>query len=262
MADYYVILGLEPSCSQRDIKRAFREKAKRLHPDVAGSGKDSQEQMRVLLEAYQALSDSELRREYDRRFRKTFERYSFDYRTFLRSRAYDPVSASKLVFYDLLHGWEEEALEVYDRLNASGDFVPDDYMDREDAMDCAFILAEEYEKRERFLEAFGLYRYCIGMERKKPYFRHFYPEILMRIKELIRLRLPRAVGPDQLLDCLAEMIGLGLPKRETAQFHRQRAETEFKLGRLEDARTDLEAALALDRKIPGVQYLKKWTGIE
>jgi hypothetical protein len=259
--DFYRILGVTPSSSQKEIKKSFREKAKRLHPDLAGESQETAGLMRILLEAYQTLSDQELRRDYDKRFKKTFERYSFDYRSYLKGRD-DPESAAKLIFYDLLHDWEDEALEAFDRLSERPGFRLEICLDREDAMDCAFLLAEEYEKRERFMDAFGQYRYCIEMERQKAYFRHFYPEILMRTKELIRLRLPKEANPQALLDCLAAMVRLGLPKRETAGFYKQRADIEFKLGRREDARRDVEAALALDKKMPGIQYLKKWTGIE
>lgn len=261
MEDYYRVLGLAPSSSQRDIKKAFREKAKRLHPDLAGESHETARQMRVLLEAYQTLSDQELRREYDKRFRKAFERYSFDYRSYLRQRN-DGESLAKLVFYDLLHGWEDEALDVYGGLAALPGFRLDASLDREDAMDCAFLLAEELEKRERYRDAFVQYRYCLEMERKKAYFRHFYPEILMRTKELIRLRLPKEAEPDELLDCLAAMIELGLPKRETAGFHKQRAEIELKLGRIGEARRDVEAAIGLSKNLPGIRYLRKWTGLE
>ncbi len=262
MDDYYQSLGLKPSSNQKEIKRAFRERAKRLHPDIAGSGTRSADQMRLLLEAYQTLSDPELRREYDKRFRKTFERYSFDYRSFLKTRADDPVSQVKLIFYDLLHGWEDEALDIYALLSTAGGFYLDEHMDREDAMDCAFLLAEEYEKREAYAQAFDLYRYCIEMERPKPYFRHFYAEILLRTKELIRLRLPKVLSPPQMLDALAQMIALGLPKKECAGFHKQRADIEFKLGWMDEARRDVECALALDKKMGGIGYLKKWAGIE
>lgn len=261
MEDYYRVLGVAPSSSHREIKRAFREKAKLLHPDLAGESAGTARLMQNLLEAYETLSDQALRRDYDKRFKAAFERYSFDYRSYLKGRN-DPESAAKLVFYDLLHGWEDEAIEVYGALASLPGLDLDDCIDREDAMDCAFLLAEEFEKRERYRDAFAQYRYCIEMERKKPYFRHFYPEILMRTKELIRLRLPKEASPQELLDCLEAMIRLGLPKKETAGFHKQRADIEFKLGRMDDARRDVEAALALNRKTPGIQYLKKWTGIE
>ncbi len=261
MQDHYQILGVSPSASGKEIKRAFRTRAKRLHPDMPGSGHDAAAQMRALLEAYEILSDPDLRREYDKAHRRSYERFSFDYRSFLKSRPDDPESQAKLVFYDMLHGWEDEAISVHD----SGGLAAiglDRLMDREDAMDCAFLLAEEYERRERYREAFDCYRFCILREAERPYFKHFLPEIRMRIKELARVRLPRAVGEEELLGYLSALASLGFPRKESARFLRHRAEINVRLGRIPDARDDLVAAIALDRKLSGIAHLRKWTGIE
>jgi curved DNA-binding protein CbpA len=261
LRDYYQVLGVSPSSSGKEIKRAFRELAKRLHPDLAGKEDAGAERMRLLLEAYETLSDPELRREYDKRHRRAFERFSFDYRAFLKSRLEDPASQAKLIFYDILHGFEDEAVELRDARGFPAEELAR-LLDREDAMDCAFLLAEEYERRGRYPEAFRDYRACLEMERERPYFRHFTPEIRMRIKELVRVRLPRAVGEEEFLAYLEIMASMDFPKKERARFLRHRAEVNLRLNRREDARADLLSALALDRKLPGTAHLRKWTGIE
>src|SRR2546428_765417 len=64
--DYYNLLGVKPNASPSTIKAAFKKLALQYHPDVY-EGEDAQERMRILLLAYQTLSDPEARRAYDAR---------------------------------------------------------------------------------------------------------------------------------------------------------------------------------------------------
>ncbi len=61
--DYYKILGINKTATQDEIKKAFRKKAKDLHPDK-NNGKTSKEFNDVNL-AYETLSDTKKRHEYD-----------------------------------------------------------------------------------------------------------------------------------------------------------------------------------------------------
>ncbi|KAI1719951.1 dnaJ domain-containing protein [Ditylenchus destructor] len=63
--DFYKILGVPKTASLRQIKSAYREKAKVLHPDVNKS-EDAEEQFQDLTSAYEVLSDEEKRNVYDR----------------------------------------------------------------------------------------------------------------------------------------------------------------------------------------------------
>jgi DnaJ-class molecular chaperone len=62
--DYYSVLGVSRDASDVEIKRAFRELARRHHPDVGPA--DNGEAFREINEAYAALSDPEARARYDR----------------------------------------------------------------------------------------------------------------------------------------------------------------------------------------------------
>ncbi len=63
--DYYELLGVPRGASEGDIKKAFRRRARELHPDVSDAP-DAQERFREVAEAYEVLSNSERRQVYDR----------------------------------------------------------------------------------------------------------------------------------------------------------------------------------------------------
>jgi molecular chaperone DnaJ len=63
--DYYELLGVARDASDADIKRAFRNLARELHPDVSDEP-DAEARFKEVVEAYEVLSKSETRGLYDR----------------------------------------------------------------------------------------------------------------------------------------------------------------------------------------------------
>lgn len=63
--DYYAILGVARFASESDIRAAFRRLAQQYHPDVAMIKSIGEERFKEVNEAYEVLSDTESRREYD-----------------------------------------------------------------------------------------------------------------------------------------------------------------------------------------------------
>jgi DnaJ-class molecular chaperone len=64
--DYYTVLGVSRSATEKDIKTAYRKLARKHHPDVNPGDKNSEELFKEIGEAYSVLSDPEKRKKYDR----------------------------------------------------------------------------------------------------------------------------------------------------------------------------------------------------
>jgi len=64
--DPYEVLGVGRDASEQQIKKAFRQLARELHPDVNAHDPDAEEKFKEAAEAYEILSDSERRATYDR----------------------------------------------------------------------------------------------------------------------------------------------------------------------------------------------------
>src|ERR1017187_3717520 len=64
--DPYEVLGIEREASAQQIKKAFRQLARELHPDVNAHDPDAEEKFKEAAEAYEILSDPERRATYDR----------------------------------------------------------------------------------------------------------------------------------------------------------------------------------------------------
>ena len=65
--DYYKILGLENNkVTPEQIKLAYREQAKKYHPDVNIGNKNAEERFKDINEAYRVLSETNAKRKYDR----------------------------------------------------------------------------------------------------------------------------------------------------------------------------------------------------
>jgi molecular chaperone DnaJ len=63
--DFYDVLGVKKDASEADLKKAFRQMAKKYHPDVNPGDKAAEAKFKEVNEAYDILSDSQKRARYD-----------------------------------------------------------------------------------------------------------------------------------------------------------------------------------------------------
>ena len=64
--NYYKILGITQKTSKADIKKRYRELAKKYHPDTNSGSKEAEDKFKIISEAYEVLIDAKKRKAYDR----------------------------------------------------------------------------------------------------------------------------------------------------------------------------------------------------
>ena len=63
--DYYKILGVNKDIPQKDVREAYRKRAKQFHPDLHPNDPKAKAKFQALNEAYDVINDPEKRRLYD-----------------------------------------------------------------------------------------------------------------------------------------------------------------------------------------------------
>jgi len=70
--DYYEILGVKKTATEAELKKAYRDLAKKFHPDKHKGDKAAENKFKEISEAYAVLSDKDKREQYDRLGREAF----------------------------------------------------------------------------------------------------------------------------------------------------------------------------------------------
>src|SRR5437764_250151 len=64
--DYYDVLGVPRSASEKDIRQAYRKLARQYHPDLNPNDKRAEARFKEIGQAYEVLGDADKRKLYDR----------------------------------------------------------------------------------------------------------------------------------------------------------------------------------------------------
>ena len=246
MTDYYKVLGVRKNATASEIRRAYKLKAKQLHPDV--TGKDSKS-FQELLEAYETLSNSRSRKLFDQKEEASYRPWehkkskdSFDYRKWLIERG-DEESMAKLIFLDLIRHNEDMAVKEFKEINMKfSNFRLSYWLPREDFMDFGFILAEEMVLRKEYYEAVILLEQIIKMEYSYSYFKLFFPEVKALAKNILRHNIEGFLNDELLLDCYERALELQFGPVDDKYFLSKMSEAYKRIGDFATAAGCLKAA--------------------
>lgn len=113
--DYYKILNLETNrVSINEIKIAYREQAKKYHPDVNIGNKNCEERFKDINEAYKILSDSAAKKKYDRIWNRNVGNRNATYK-------YTPKGDFFTIFFGNVD--EEKGVKTSSKIPAKGENV-------------------------------------------------------------------------------------------------------------------------------------------
>lgn len=234
MKNYYQILGVRENATLSEIKKAYREKVKNLHPDLSKNSSHKEEFDQVV-KAYKVLSDIRQRNIFDESFfmkaQKTSQaKDSFDYYKWLSQRD-DYESRAKLIFYTLMHGKEDEAVSEFKRMQCEHtDFNLKDWFTREDFMDYGYILAEELVIRSEYYDAFILLEQIIKMEYSYTYFYIFFPEVLDFTLSILKKNIDGVISDELALDVYERALELNFGRHNDGFFLKKMGEEYKRLG--------------------------------
>lgn len=234
MIDCYKILGVRNNATLSEIKKAYREKVKLLHPDITGDSTQN-EQFNNVVQAYRVLTDARQRSIFDESYftkhrKGGSQKSSFDYYKWLSERQ-DFESRAKFIFFTLMTQREDEAVAEFKRMQMNHhDFSLKDWFTREDFMDYGYILAEELVIRGEYYDAILLLEQIIKMEYSYQYFFIFFPEVLDFTLNILKHNIDTVLSDELALDVFERALELGFSKKDEKFFLTKMGEEYQRIG--------------------------------
>jgi DnaJ-class molecular chaperone len=136
--DYYVTLGVPRTETAAGIRSAFRDLAKRHHPDRSGS--EDSKAFRDAVEAYQILSDAVLRRRYDEQLRR---RESPPEEVVVQRSAAEPLAREPIPLFGQTGEIRPSFDAMFDRLVRNFTRIGVPKAERVEPLNCDVVLSPE-----------------------------------------------------------------------------------------------------------------------
>lgn len=236
--DYYAVLKVAPEATFEQIRASFKRLVLESHPDKNPKRREwSERRVRELIQAFEVLGNAQAREAFDRRRQAVSRKNSAKKQEepfFFRKK--DPGSKALLILHFLLNRRPRNALNVLQEMESlCGDEFLHKNLDREDYLDCLFLLSEFHMARRDYSKAAERLRAFYLHEKEARFPRHYTDEVIRRLKDLYLRKLPRAEEPEAALQGLEEAKGLGLTRAEEFLRLKKMAEMLLSLGRIKEA---------------------------
>lgn len=112
--DYYKILNVDKSATQAQLKKAYRDLAKKYHPDKNPGDKSAEDKFKDLQEAYEVLKDPEKRKKYDTLGSNWKQAGTGDFDEWFRDYAHSNQNQQSFSFEDLFGSASGGGLDFFD----------------------------------------------------------------------------------------------------------------------------------------------------
>ncbi|MBI4583605.1 MAG: J domain-containing protein [Planctomycetes bacterium] len=259
LIDPYEVLQVSKTATVEEIRKAFKRLVLKAHPDKNPNRQEwSGRKVKELFHAFEMIGDAERRRQYDELARQRLEeriegvkRQTWPPPTekdlfFFRKN--DPECLALRILYLLLHqrGDEAEQLLTQSEQALGTDFLSEQ-LDRNDYLDCLFLLGEHLIKRKRFWEAHRRLVLLYRQERPMRFRRHYFELVVDALKSLYLRQLPRTLEPAALVEALQGALReLEWTPKELARLRLTLAKAFHAMGQKHRVEENLQAAMRAD----------------
>ena len=253
MKNHYATLGIDANASREEVRKAFRTLTKKHHPDRNRHDSDrATAKMLVVIEANRILSNPATREVYDRQYKAHAAARITEERVRIYREKAGKTTRAEMLLDKLLSGKGREAIAMYEAMTeGEKPFDLKSHLKARDWVDCKFLIAEEYERQERFDKALPLYEKLYAADESKGRYKHFMHELRERLFVLYTRRLAPEAPPEEAAGYYLRAMELDGGKTRGAFLHKKLAECHLALGNLDEARRQLAVAFELKPALKG-----------
>ena len=259
LENYYGILQVNQNASNEEIKKSFRNLAKKYHPDKHGSNaKWAEQKIKLIIKAHNTLTDDNLRRHYDLQLTET---QYFETKPNRKGKNKNGVPDQvKSVLNDLVNNNGKKAIENFEYIKKNTkDFALNKYLKGIDYLDCMFLLAEEYEKSGNYGLAVKYYSNVYNLAKSKTdnnKYGFFFDETKDKIKKIYCKKLAKKTPTKKAIENYQNVLKLHINKNERAYIYKKISECYFEIGEFESAVANLNTALNLKPTLKGISKIQ------